>query len=208
MNKQRHMLLALGLLVSIVASIAVFVWLPLMESVKSSRERISYLNERVAQTEELKSTQQQLRNTLAQLQNSTDAGNSNQFVAAKSPILGAATLQRRIKQTIAANNARQISSQPLSSPEENGLHKLQVAVSFSGNLRALHNILYELETVDPEIFIDQLLIAKKPTRRARGPQRQGATSDLSHMKDSLSVRLLATAYMQLNETSDAQSTIR
>lgn len=208
MNDRRHMLLALGLLVSIVTGIAAFTWLPLMESVKKNRGRISYLVERVDQIERLKSTQHRLRNTLAQLQNSTGSIDSNQFVTAKSPILGAATLQRRIKQTIAANNARQISSQPLSSSDASDLHKLQVAVSFTGDLRALHNILYELETVEPKIFIEELLIAKKPGRRVRGGQRRGVISDLSSMKHSLSVRLLATAYMQLDETYDAQSTIR
>lgn len=208
MNDRRQMLLALGLLVSIVTSIAAVAWLPLTESVKKNRERLSYLTERVDQIEGLKSKQQRLQNAVAQLQQSTGSMGSNQFVAAKSPILGAATLQRRLKQTIAANNARQISSQPLVSSEETDLHKLQVVVSFSGNLRALHNILYELEAVDPRIFIEQLLISKRPDPSVQSRRRQGTISDLSTMKHSLSVRLLATAYMQLDETYDAQSTIR
>ncbi len=211
MKERRHMLLAWGLLLSIIASVAVVVWLPLMDEAERHRTRVGSLSERVGRVQGLASTKQQLTEAVAQLRQSIGSADSNQFVVARSPTLGAAELQRRIQQIISASNARQLSSQPLAVAEVANLHKLQVTVNFSGDLRSLHDVLYGLKSGQPRIFVERLLVSGKSNqraRRARARRQQNAQLGVSNAGQQLSVRLMAAAYMQIGDGSDAQTALR
>jgi len=209
MNERRHLAFAWGLLITIVVTVAATIWLPLMDRAERSRARIASLEQRVTRLQALGSTQLQMNKELAQLRHSIGSENSNQFVVAKSPTLGAAELQRRIQAIIVANNARQISSQPLNLVATADIHKLQVNVNFSGNINSLHDVLYALEFGQPQIFIKQLLVSGNSTRRNRTRSRQKAQSEtVSKGKHNLSIRLTASTYIQLGESSDARSALK
>ena len=209
MNQRWHPASAWGLLITVIATVAATVWLPLMDQAQLSRDRIASLEQRVTRIQALESTQLQVNDELAQLRYSIGFENSNQFVVAKSPTLGAAELQRRIQDIIVANNASQISSQPLNPAATVDFYKLVVNVSFSGNINSLLDVLYALEFGQPRIFIDQLLISGNSVRRNRTHARQKAQSRLTPTgRHDLSIRLMASAYMQLGECSDAKTALK
>jgi len=205
MNERRHMILAWVLIVTVVAAVAATVWLPLTELAQRNHARIVSLDERVAKIQTLAATQDNLKKSLENMERSIGSNNSNQFVVAKTPTLGAADLQRRVQAIIVKNNARQISSQPLSATNVSDFHKLQVTINFSGSLPAIHDVLYELESGQPRVFIEQLLITKnsaRRSRRARTRQQSNSRQAMSTSQRELSVRLMASAYMQNGDRSD------
>lgn len=207
MNGRRHMALAWGLLITIIATAAAIVWLPLMDEAARNRTRILSLEDRITKIQGLASTQIQLKRALDDMRRSIGSENSKQFFVAKSPTLGAADLQRRIQEILTAKNVRQISSQPLNATDVNDFHKLQVTVNFSGSLRAIHDVLYDLEFGQPRIFIEQLLVSEKSATRARR-RRQKIQSNVTTAGQELSVRLMAGAYLQIGNESDAPTTLR
>jgi general secretion pathway protein M len=205
MNERRHMILAWVLIVTVVAAVAATVWLPLTELAQRNHARIVSLDDRVAKIQTLAATQDNLKKSLENMQRSIGSNNSNQFVVAKTPTLGAADLQRRVQAIIVENNARQISSQPLSATNVSDFHKLQVTINFSGSLPAIHDVLYELESGQPRVFIEQLLITKnsaRRSRRARTRQQTNLRQAMSTIQRELSVRLMASAYMQNGDRPD------
>ena len=132
MNERRHMILAWVLIVTVVAAVAATVWLPLTEQAQRNHTRIASLDDRVAKIQTLAATQAKLKTSLKNMERSIGSENSNQFVVAKSPTLGAADLQRRVQAIIVENNARQISSQPLSATNVSDFHKKKVRLIFLG----------------------------------------------------------------------------
>ena len=133
MNSYRHMASAWGLLLLIVAVLAAGMWIPLWVQTEQNQDRIVALQDRNAKFHALKSTQTELNDALIVLKQSEGRDNAGQFIVAKSPILGAAELQRRINGVIVATNARQISSQALSGTDAADFYKLEVTVNLSGN---------------------------------------------------------------------------
>jgi general secretion pathway protein M len=211
MNERRHMILAWILIVTVVAAVAATVWLPLTKQAERNHARIASLDGRIAKIQTLAATQDNLKKSLKNMERSIGSEDSNQFVVAKSPTLGAADLQRRVQAIIVKNNARQISSQPLSATNVSDFHKLQVTINFSGSLPAIHDVLYKLESGQPRVFIEQLLITKSSARhprRARTRQHSNLRQAVSTSQRELSVRLMASAYMENGDRSDGLTTDR
>ena len=208
MNERRHMILACLLIVTVVAALGATVWVPLTEQAQRNHARIASLDGRVAKIQTLAATQANLIKSLQNMERSIDSENSNQFFVAKSPNLGAADLQRRVQAVIVENNARQISSQPLSATNVSDFHKLQVTINFSGSLPAVHDVLYELESGQPRVFIEQLLITKGTANRARTRQQSNFRQAMSTNQRELSVRLMASAYMENGDQSDGLTATR
>lgn len=88
------------------------------------------------------------------------------FLVAPSAELGAALLQERIKQTAEGAAAALISIQVLAPKEDAGLSRISVRARLKGDIVALSDVLYELETAWPAMFIDNLHVRTR-TRRAR-----------------------------------------
>lgn len=204
MNNYRHMALAWGLLLLIVAASAVGLWIPLWDQAAQNQARIAALEHRIAKFHALKSTQSELNDALLVLQQSDGPNNASQFIVAKSPTLGLAELQRRINETIVATNARQISSQPLSGKDAADFHKLEVIVNLSGSLPAVQEILFALEHDQPRLFIEQARIqGSRAGRRRQSVARQRSGIPDAQPALELSARLLVSAYMQRGEEPDA-----
>ena len=159
MSKLRHIALAWGLLLAIVAAFASGLWLPLVDKLQENRTRIAELDNRIAKLASLALTRDDLKAQIAAADNAEDGDGADQYIAAKSTTLGTAELQRYLQETIVANGAKQSSSQALPGSATNGLHKLAVKVNFSGSLSSLQRILFGLEYGWPHILVEELLVS-------------------------------------------------
>lgn len=204
MNRYRHMALAWGLLLAIVAMFAATMWIPWNDRVELNRARIESMAERIARFRALASTQAELTEALTVMQQSSAPDDASQFITAKSPTLGAADLQRRIKQIIVEKNGRQVSSQPLDATEVADLHQVEVNVNLTGSLPAIQEILFALEFGQPRIFIkDALIQASAASRNRSSAARRRTRNSGTQQAMALSARLLVFAYMQRSDESDA-----
>ncbi len=94
-----------------------------------------------------------------------------QYVRAKTPALAAATIQRKIKKLINQHHAVLESTQNISGRRYKKTAekpvKIKIKVRMRSNIEALAAILYELETGEPTLFIDNLSLRKRNGRRIK-----------------------------------------
>lgn len=204
MSGWRHSALAWGLLFAIVAAFASGLWLPSIDKLNENRNRLADLENRITKLELLARTRDDLKARI-EAANHPEAGDeASQYVAAKSPALGTAELQRYLQDTIVANDAKQISSQAFPATMTNAFQKLVVSVNISGTLRSLQGILRKLEYGQPRIFVEQVLISANAAALPSTLRRR--RNDVQNSNPELSARLLVAAYMHLDQNPDGDTT--
>jgi len=166
---------------------------------RSNHAEIGDLHARLNKVSSLAVTRETLTQRIAETKENTDYRESNRFFVAKSPDLGVAELQRRVLSIISKNRGQQVSSQPLSSSNVSGFHKLQLTVSLSAELSSIQSMLYEFEQGEPQIFVDQLLLTTRGNSRAAGRRPQRNRIAQQAPPHGLSARLVLTGYMLTSE---------
>ncbi|MCB1801378.1 MAG: hypothetical protein KDI82_06795 [Gammaproteobacteria bacterium] len=81
------------------------------------------------------------------------------------PALAAAELQQRLQEAARKNGVRVISLRILESESEGPLERIGVDTRMQTDIRGLRNMLFELETGSPYMFLDGLSIRTRNTRR-------------------------------------------
>lgn len=81
------------------------------------------------------------------------------------PALAAAELQQRLQEAARKNGVRVISLRILQSESEGPLERIGVDTRMQTDIRGLRNMLFELETGAPYMFLDSLSIRTRNTRR-------------------------------------------
>ncbi|MDA0824745.1 MAG: type II secretion system protein GspM [Proteobacteria bacterium] len=198
MTDSRHLVQAWTVLFGIVSLFAVGLWIPLNDSRVATQERISALDQRLSEYRALKQSQAKIERALAALKGDAALNQWDRFVVAKSVALGAAELQRTIKDIIETNGGRQTSSQSLLGEKSDDFHNLLLNVSFSGDLPAIQRILMAFERNETRLFIDHVSI------NANSAQRHGRSLNTRSNQGpaTLIVRIGVSAYMHKRETND------
>jgi hypothetical protein len=198
MSDSRHLVQAWTVLFGIVSLFAVGLWIPLNDSRVATQERISALDERLSKYHTLKQSQAKIERALAALKGDAQLNQWDRFVVAKSVALGAAELQRTIKEIIETNGGRQTSSQSLLGEKSDDFHNLLLNVSFSGDLPAIQRILMAFERNETRLFIEHVSI------NANSAQRRGRSLNTRSNQGpaTLIVRIGVSAYMHKRETND------
>lgn len=106
--------------------------------------------------------------------------------------LAAAELQKRIRAAVVRHGGELRSIQSLPARSDSGFRSIAVRVQISASLSSFHNLLYELESQKPLLFVENLDV------RNRRANRRGA---LDNLDPQLTIRVDLLGYLQPEEQS-------
>ena len=85
-----------------------------------------------------------------------------------SAALAAAELQRLVKRIIVSKNAEVVSTQILTTRQEEGFDRVALKVRIRGELENIIQAFYVIETGEPFVFMDNVSVRASRGRRVRG----------------------------------------
>lgn len=155
--------LALALLIGVLALLWLVMAKPIEDKFKSYEEGIAH-SERLLTRYRQASGERELLE--ARLEHSREVDSSRGgFLQGDNAELVAASLQSDVKAVIARGGGQLRSIQVLADTEETKFRKVAIRVSMSGSTEALRDILYDLETANPYLFIENIDVRARPSRR-------------------------------------------
>lgn len=111
----------------------------------------------------------------------TQQADQDYYLPHTTPTLAATALQQQISQLIQNHGGSLASSQILPASEHNGMVRVALRVQLSGDAETLQRTLYDLESAEPLLFVDNLQVRSRSIReRVRGgsPQEQGVRTTI------------------------------
>ncbi|MDH4108018.1 MAG: type II secretion system protein GspM [Gammaproteobacteria bacterium] len=163
-EKQRRML-ALGILGFIVAAILSVTVLPLWLVNSGYQARIDQLQERLQRFGAIAAQDPELRRRFADLQRAQSS--RGHFLAGDSEATAAAELQRIIKEISSANGTQLLSTQILPAADEDGMLRIGLRVRISGAMPGLMESVYDLESNEVFLFLENFSMRQATGRRIR-----------------------------------------
>ena len=147
--------LAIGLLAGSVALVLATFALPVWLVHRHYDDALEQIEQRLTRYERLAATRPELQ---AKLEAVRAINSRKYFLKSSAASLAAAEIQERAKNFVEANGGRPISVQ-VAAPRDDGRFKqLTVTVQLNANITALRKILYAIETSEPYLFIDNVMI--------------------------------------------------
>lgn len=166
MSPATRRILALGILVLVVA-------LPYWLIVQPLIDQFAAVNAEIAERQEALARYRMVAARLGALEEQLEAmkragGRADDYLRGGSEAIVAADLQNRVKTLIDRSGGKLASTQVLTAAEEGGFRQVIVRVRLTTGIEGLRRILYELETGQPLLFIDNLDISTRQDRRRAG----------------------------------------
>ncbi len=155
------LLILVMLLVGLMASVVIPAWsvnTHYKERMVQMESRLEILKRSASIGASLKTEFDQLKRLLA-----TDV----HYLKSNSDALGAAELQRSVKQVAAPKGAEIISTQILPPKQEQGAIRVTLRVRMKGSLETLVSVFHALETGSPYLFLDNVSIRGRAISRRR-----------------------------------------
>jgi hypothetical protein len=146
---------ALGFLAAAAAVAVAAVALPLWLAHRHYDNALEDMDARLLRYERLAASRPALEQKLESVR---AMGGRKYFLKASAASLSAAEIQDRVRQFIDANGARLISVQ-VGAPKEDGrFRQVPVTVQLNASTPSLRRILLALESAEPSIFVDSLMV--------------------------------------------------
>ncbi len=178
-------ILALALLFGLVLLVAAFGVLPFAQKVRTTNDALEHSREMIARlsqsTTHRGSYDAQIEVLLARI------NQSGLYIRADTEPLAAAAVQEHLKRAVGLHGGELRSVQSLPSLPEEDLTRVGLRVVMTGALSPMIHVLYELETGEPYLFVDNLQIQSIKRRRQRKQEQQPA--------DTLSIRVDVYGYL-------------
>lgn len=176
---------AVALLLAVLAAGYLYVAAPLVAAYRGADEEIRQTRQLIARFEAVAATRRVYRDQWNEL-SSRQAG-GGVYLGAQSDALASAELQGRIRDTVAAHGGTLRSIQSLPAESDGDFLRVAVRVQFTGNLAAMHRILYTLEASRPFVFLDNLDVRSRRARRSK---------DLEDSDPELTIRFDLAGYLR------------
>jgi len=183
----KNRIAAVSLLLLVIALIGVLVVRPLWERYSANRDLIADLEDKVARFESIATRQAPLEQQLATTRRSMNLDELT--LQADSATLAAADLQERVKAAVQASGGSLTSTQILDPEKVSSFDRVFVNVRMTGTTPAVQESLYALESGQPMLVIDDLLVV---TRRTTARLRTRQTGQ----QDQLDVRFKVSGFYQ------------
>ena len=178
LNPQQRRLLALAILALALGAVFSFSVLPVLLANQHYRDTIDGLENRLQQLQRAAAIGDTLQPQYEQLKRwrSSDA----HYLKSNSAALAAAELQRLVKRIIVAKNAEVVSTQILTTRQEEGFDRVSLKVRIRGELENIVQAFHVIETGEPFVFLDNVSVRASRGRRLRGqtPTRQTMDIDM------------------------------
>ncbi len=186
-DKLKNRIAALSLLFLAIALAGVLLVRPLWEHYSTNRDRIAELEDRVARFESIATRQAPLEQQLATTLRSMNLDELT--LRADSATLAAADLQERVKAAVQASGGSLTSTQILEPEKVSSFDRVFVNVRMTGSTLAVQESLYALESGQPMLMIDDLLIVTRRTAARLRSRQKG-------QQDQLDVRFKVSGFYQ------------
>ena len=176
LNPQQRRLLALAILALALGAVFSFSVLPVLLANQHYRDTIDGLENRLQQLQRAAAIGDTLQPQYEQLKRwrSSDA----HYLKSNSAALAAAELQRLVKRIIVAKNAEVVSTQILTTRQEEGFDRVSLKVRIRGELENIVQAFHVIETGEPFVFLDNVSVRASRGRRRRGQTPTQQTMDI------------------------------
>ena len=176
LKKNQRRLLALAIMVVGLGAVFSATALPFLLANRHYQDTIEGMESRLQQLQRAAAIADTLKPQYEQLERwqKTDA----HYLKSNSAALAAAELQRLLKRIATTKNAQVVSTQILTTRQEEGFDRISLKVRMRGQLEHIVQAFYALETGDPFIFLDYVSIRAGRGRRIRGQTRALQTMDV------------------------------
>jgi general secretion pathway protein M len=176
LNPRQRRLLALGILVLALGAVFGVTVLPVLLANQHYQDTITAQKSRLQQLQRAATIGDALKPQYEQLKRwqTTDA----QYLKSNSAALAAAELQRLVKRIVVAKNAEVVSTQILTTRQEEGFDSVALKVRIRGGLENIVQAFHVIETGDPFVFLDNVSVRAGRGRRVRGKVAALQTLDI------------------------------
>ena len=176
LNPQQRRLLALAILLLALGAVFSFSVLPVLLANQHYRDTIDGLESRLQQLQRAAAIGDSLQPQYEQLKRwqTSDA----HYLKSNSAALAAAELQRLVKRVIVSKNAEVVSTQILTTQQEEGFDRVSLKVRIRGELENIVQAFHVLETGEPFVFLDNVSVRASRGRRLRGQAPTLQTMDI------------------------------
>jgi len=146
---------ALGLLAAAVALGVLLVALPLWLAHRHYDDLLEDIDRRLVRYERLSAARPALEKKLEAVR---ALDSRRYFLKPGAASLSAAEIQDKVRQLVEGSGGRIISIQPVPPRDEGRFRQVTVTIQANANIMALRKILLQLETNEPYIFVDTLVV--------------------------------------------------
>jgi len=176
LNPRQRRLLALAILVLALGAVFSLSVLPVLLANQHYRDTIDGLESRLQQLQRAAAIGDSLQPQYEQLKRwqTSDA----HYLKSNSAALAAAELQRLVKRVIVSKNAEVVSTQILTTQQEEGFDRVSLKVRIRGELENIVQAFHVLETGEPFVFLDNVSVRASRGRRLRGQAPTLQTMDI------------------------------
>ena len=169
LEKKQQKQLAVGILAGLVIAVALITAGPVWVANASRQASLDDAHERLQRYQQIAARDQELLPQYqALLQNQRSAGN---HLRSETSAVAGAELQRLVKTITSRNQAQILSTQLLPVSEEQGFLRVALKVRLRGNLTAVLQSLYEIETADVFMFVDDVALRDNMIGRSKAQIR-------------------------------------
>jgi general secretion pathway protein M len=156
-------LLAASLLLALLVAAAAGIGLPVWSLGQSYSERIDEQQRLLGEYQRIAAGGEGLQQEVQRLQRWQSS--SKLYLRANTEALAAAELQRIVKQQAAARGGRVMSTQTLAGKQEDAFTRVTLKVRLRTDMQGMLHTLHGLESRRPLLFIDNLSIRSRTSRR-------------------------------------------
>ncbi len=166
LDPRQRRLLALVVLALALGAVFSITALPVLLANRHYQDTIADLESRLQQLQRAAAIGDTLQPQYEQLKRwqTSDA----HYLKSNSAALAAAELQRLVKRILVAKNAEVVSTQILTTREEEGFDRVALKVRIRGELQNIVQAFHVLETGDPFVFLENVSVRASRGRRVRG----------------------------------------
>jgi general secretion pathway protein M len=176
-----HCGLALGLLVAVVLLLNLLITWPWLAKNREYDESIERSGDQIRRYQSMQAQRPELEAQLKGL--NQEVQNASYYIDAGTPALAAAALQRRVKQVVDGVGGKLTSTQNLPPQQDGNAQRVSIRVRMSGDVGVLMRVLHALEGEPPLLFVDNLSIRNKRTRRRVRRRRTPVQPEKSYSLD-------------------------
>jgi general secretion pathway protein M len=165
LEKKQQRQLALAILAGAIIAVLMITAGPAWVANASRQARLDDANERLQRYQQISARDRELLPQYeALLQKQRSAGN---HLRSETSAVAGAELQRLVKTITSSNQAQILSTQLLPVSEEQGFLRVALKVRLRGELPAILQSLYDIETDDVYMFVDHLALRDNTAGRSR-----------------------------------------
>jgi general secretion pathway protein M len=164
LTKKRQKQLALGILISSFALVYSIIVVPLWTINAASQDRLELLQERLAGLRQMAHEEANMRPRLERLKLAQI--NSEHYLKSTTETRAAAELQRLVKTITGSNKTTVTRTQILPATEELGFSRVALNVRLRGSMRGVVESIYDIESNQPLLFIEDLHLQDTSRRRS------------------------------------------